>query len=615
MFGGALGQSQPAQTGFLGNSAQPAQQGTGLLGGIFNQPQAAQQQQQQQQPTLTASLDQNPYGRNELFTYNGQKLDFSVQPKKPALPPLTASSFRISTPSKSRSILRGFASPALSASLGRSSPARVGSPKPDRWAGLSEAALTPNAFVPRPSIKKLTITPTSQSNGSAEDRLESVLGKSLVSSGTPSRSATPARAAASPVANGNNTPAPAPGRIAQQSPQVPGTAPPPAEGQYWCKPSLQRLKQMSKQDLSAINRFSAGRTGYGEVTFLQPVDLTQIDLDELLGNIIHFREMELAVYPDNYPNKPSRDQGLNVPAQISLHNCFAKDKATGAFITDMSDPRHVRFLKRVKSIKDTEFVSYTDEGIWTFKVEHFSKYGLNDDSDESDQDAGRPATDEEDDMPPLRSMHDKDEDEEHDSGIEDEDGEFEATSSGSQSLSGSSVSEAMDGDDGDIDFYQEDYVEPIKLNIGHQGLQKLRQMQSSLFSEIKGAMPDRAERGTKRAATDRVKRLLNEREQGFEHAGEDESALGRRATKVREVLALRPTANPQRASFGEPVNPPKLRLPRKYAKVELAQSLVNHSEGLRADGGLALGRSFRCSWGPDGQLVHSGKICAPDTSL
>lgn len=48
---------------------------------------------------------------------------------------------------------------------------------------------------------------------------------------------------------------------------------------------------------------------------------------------------------------------------------------------------------------------------------------------------------------------------------------------------------------------------------------------------------------------------------------------------------------------------PRLRKPRKYARVTVG---TGASEGVKADAGLALGRSFRCSWGPNGELVHFG---------
>lgn len=55
--------------------------------------------------------------------------------------------------------------------------------------------------------------------------------------------------------------------------------------------------------------------------------------------------------------------------------------------------------------------------------------------------------------------------------------------------------------------------------------------------------------------------------------------------------------------------------PRKYARVALEKSAVGGNEGVRVDAGLALGRSFRCSWGPNGELVHFGRICKPAADL
>ncbi|KAG9123969.1 DNA-directed DNA polymerase gamma mip1 [Ceratobasidium sp. 392] len=48
---------------------------------------------------------------------------------------------------------------------------------------------------------------------------------------------------------------------------------------------------------------------------------------------------------------------------------------------------------------------------------------------------------------------------------------------------------------------------------------------------------------------------------------------------------------------------------RKYERVETDKSVTKSFTGAYMDAGLALGRSFRVGWGPDGQLVHLGKIC------
>ncbi|TXT13738.1 hypothetical protein VHUM_01105 [Vanrija humicola] len=627
LFGSALGQSQPASTGLFGSTNQQPAQNNSLFGGSLGQSTALQQQQ----PNLTASVDQNPYGNNDLFKYQNQQLEVSTVNKKAALPPLTSSTYRV-TPSKGRvSNLRGFGSPfnSLSSSqgsglgastgLGASSPNRslYGTPVPsERYKGLTEQALSPNAFIPRPSVKKLTISKQQNGVSNSDDHLESVLGKSALKSS----------------ANGNGSAPPTPGdnfksrspvvhtpRVVDDTPtRRPPTAltevsvrPPPVsyqhkKGDYWCRPSLDKLRLLSHDELSRVVDFSAGRKGYGEVTFLDPVDLTTLtSLNDLLGGVIVVEELELTVYPDE-TNKPERGKGLNVPAEISLENCFARDKATKQIVADPSDPRYQRHLKRIKAIRDTEFISFTDDGVWTFRVEHFSKYGLlGSDDEESDEDTAASPTpapfekstddqsmsdsfEEEDDddfLPPTKSIHD--------TLMHSDEGSFEDTDE----------SDSYDEDSGQYDDEpvdtQDNWDRPIKAKLGAEGMRKLRQMQSSFY----GSQPTKVPRATpaeaqRKAALEAARALQRKHEDsGFESAEEGVAKLDDRAVK--------------RASFGESSSPPLLRQPRKYAKVPLAESFVSGNEGVRADAGLALGRSFRCSWGPNGQLVHFGKICAP----
>ncbi|WWC85271.1 uncharacterized protein L201_000133 [Kwoniella dendrophila CBS 6074] len=657
---GNLGQSQPASTGLFGSTtAQPAQQsnlGGSLFGGL-GQFTAQQPQQQQQQPSLTASIDQNPYGNNQLFQYTGQKLEYGSQSKKPALPPLTASSYRLTPSTKGKvNKLRGFASPLT----GAQSPARSNTPlgsvnspgrssilnspaAPDRYKGLTDTALTPNAFVPRPSIKKLTVTPKVLSANGSGDQLESILGKSALRSSTGSLAQpTPERGAIAPgspatlffnppasngISRNDNTDSPLRrnASLAESSSlRVSGTEKAPKKGEYWCKPKMEKLRQLSKQELSELPNFTAGRRGFGEVTFLEPVDLTLAPLDDLLGTIIVFDQSELSVYPDDYPAKAPQGQGLNVPARITLENVYAHDKATKEPIRDSSDPRYTRFLKRVKNIPNTEFVSYTDDGTWTFKVEHFSRYGIDDDSDEDVEAETQPKKsiknrptndrspsrtpesdedeDEDDDMfPPTKGLRDSSEGG-HDSGLDVDEED--------------SYLDDEEDDTFDMDHEEEElnssipsnpasaWDQPIKTKVGVEGMKKLREMQSSFFS---------ANHQTKSAALNlngSKKRDLKQRNKDsfFGEAGEEIQSLDERAIK--------------RTSFGgesqqqlKDISPPRLRQPRKYTRVTESESIAQGQEGIRSDAGLALGRSFRCSWGPNGELVHLGKICAPSTKI
>lgn len=47
----------------------------------------------------------------------------------------------------------------------------------------------------------------------------------------------------------------------------------------------------------------------------------------------------------------------------------------------------------------------------------------------------------------------------------------------------------------------------------------------------------------------------------------------------------------------------------KYTRISERDTLIKGNEGVLADAGLMLGRSFRVGWGPDGTLVHMGKLC------
>ncbi|WVQ78080.1 hypothetical protein IAT38_000161 [Cryptococcus sp. DSM 104549] len=631
---GSLGQSQPASTGLFGSTAAQPQQQSTLGGGLFGSLGQSTAQQPQQQ-SLTASLDQNPYGNNPLFAFNGQKLEFGSQNKKPALPPLAASSYRLTPTTKSKvGKLRGFGTP-LSVSQ---SPARTGSPlstsgilnspaAPDRYKGLTDTALTPNAFVPRPNIKKLSVTPKVGGGIGSSDQLDSVLGKSALRGSTGSvgpSASSPAPLLFNPPANGNGnsarqqaevgSPLQRPSSVAPPAP-VAGSEKAPKVGEYWCKPKLEKLRALPRHELQSLRGLTVGRRGYGEVTFLEPVDLSLYPLDDLFGRLILVEQSELSVYPEDYPNKAQPGEGLNVPARIMLENVFATDKATKEWVRDPSDARFIKFVKRVKAIPDTEFVSYTDDGTWTFKVEHFTTYGIADSDEEVDGEgesemtssrgkairrdfegssSGSPEDDDEDEdmLPPTKSYHDIEQGG-HDSGLE-EDETFEDSLMEDEDEEGTE----MDDDSAEMIPAEPAWDAPLKSKLGAEGMRNLREMQGSFF----GSTPQ-APRSTARELLMSKKRGVENALGSFFHeAEEDNVMLDERAIK--------------RTSFGNTqLSLPQLRQPRKYAKVALEGSVVKGGEGVGVDAGLALGRSFRCSWGPNGELVHFGKIGAPSDSF
>lgn len=146
------------------------------------------------------------------------------------------------------------------------------------------------------------------------------------------------------------------------------------EGDYWVKPELSTLKKAGHDDLSSYPSLIVGRRGYGEIHFLEPVDLTGLPkLGALFGDVVRFDDKECSVYPDSDDaDKPPPGSGLNVKARLILERCWANDKATREPIKDPNHPQHVKHLKKLKNMKDTHFEGFDlKTGTWTFTVDHF----------------------------------------------------------------------------------------------------------------------------------------------------------------------------------------------------------------------------------------------------
>ena len=158
-------------------------------------------------------------------------------------------------------------------------------------------------------------------------------------------------------------------------PQAPDESPTvPQEGDYCVEPSISTLSKLGYEELAKVKGLVVKRIGYGEIRFLEPVDLTTLTkLSDLLGEQVRFDEMECSVYPDSDGvDKPPPGSGLNVRARIALLHCWPLDKATRQPIKDEKHPAAVKHLKRLKSMRDTVFESFDfAEGKWTFTVDHF----------------------------------------------------------------------------------------------------------------------------------------------------------------------------------------------------------------------------------------------------
>ena len=147
------------------------------------------------------------------------------------------------------------------------------------------------------------------------------------------------------------------------------------------RPSRKEIESKSRAELQRISNLVVGRENVGSVAFKDPVDLSNINLDELFGGFVNLQTRSATVYPDP-SKKPPVGKGLNVPSRISLEQSWprVRDKrSTG------DAKRLAKHIDRLKRIENTSFESYDDDtGVWIFSVPHFTTYGLDYDDDETD---------------------------------------------------------------------------------------------------------------------------------------------------------------------------------------------------------------------------------------
>ncbi|XP_040282604.1 nuclear pore complex protein Nup98-Nup96 isoform X1 [Bufo bufo] len=155
---------------------------------------------------------------------------------------------------------------------------------------------------------------------------------------------------------------------------------------YYTIPSMEELAKMIDEDGKCfVEGFTVGRRGYGSIYFEGLVDLTNLNLDE----IVHVRNKEVIVYTDD-GNKPPVGEGLNRAAEVTLNEVWPIDKTTRSLIKSPERLEEMNYKSKLEAAsrkQGAQFKEYRPEtGSWVFKVKHFSKYGLQD-SDEEEEDA------------------------------------------------------------------------------------------------------------------------------------------------------------------------------------------------------------------------------------
>ncbi|KAH7345325.1 nuclear protein 96-domain-containing protein [Rhizoctonia solani] len=578
---GSNATSAPAPGGLFGSTAANTQQpttGGGLFGqankSIFGSTPAATNTAQQTsifgqsiqpaaQPSLSASIDQNPFGTNPLFANlppgphvfsvsqnQAKKPLISVSPRKnfyrptpwfchpPSICVIDASVNPFTRSSSSLNASSLGQSPSLSASLsdnkslgGRSSVKKLVLDKDISASDLpSSGSLFGAGVRSTPTKSKVVFHP---------DLVQrAVTGDNLFGS-TTSRLALTAPRASIDLGPSPSYSANAPVRD-ESTVRDDTPAAETADGDYWMIPALSELQAMSHDQLVSVPNFTVGRHGYGKITFLDPVDLTTVyAISDIPEKTVLFEQGACTVYPDE-SQKAARGEGLNVPAEISLEKCWPRDKATRAPIKNSNDLVWQKQERKLRKMKDTEFISFEPEGgVWTFRVPHFTRYGLGSDDEEEDE------------------AHETEE-----SGSESEpEPELErrlvlAAKSTTPEIPRTSNRPGPFAATIDLD--------PRKVQV----------MQASMFHND----PD------PEVTRDRSTFLARD-------------VLPETTDKVISIPKPKPKPKPK----PEPV--------RKYERVPTEKSVTKSFAGAYMDAGLALGRSFRVSWGPNGELVHLGRIC------
>ncbi|XP_066475536.1 nuclear pore complex protein Nup98-Nup96 [Tiliqua scincoides] len=154
---------------------------------------------------------------------------------------------------------------------------------------------------------------------------------------------------------------------------------------YYTIPSMEELAKMTNdRGECLVMDFTVGRKGYGSIFFEGEVNLTNLNLDE----IVHIRRKEVIVYPDD-ELKPPIGEGLNRRAEVTLDGVWPTDKTSRCLIKSPERLAEMNYEGRLEAVsrkQGAQFKEYRPEtGSWIFKVAHFSKYGLQDSDEEEEE--------------------------------------------------------------------------------------------------------------------------------------------------------------------------------------------------------------------------------------
>lgn len=156
---------------------------------------------------------------------------------------------------------------------------------------------------------------------------------------------------------------------------------------YAVTPSLEELSGMSEADLATVSGFSVRHDPYGIVAWDGAVDVRNANLDASV--VIGQSDVSVYTVDEEAGRKPAVGSKLNRPAVIKFFNVFPKDKDGGANADEETKRKFALKIEKSTARMGAELISYDKEkGEWKIRVQHFSRYGLDDD----DSDVEEPPT-------------------------------------------------------------------------------------------------------------------------------------------------------------------------------------------------------------------------------
>eukprot|EP00124_Ichthyophonus_hoferi_P003923 Ihof_evm1s380 gene=Ihof_evmTU1s380 len=159
---------------------------------------------------------------------------------------------------------------------------------------------------------------------------------------------------------------------------------------YYSEPSIEELMAMPVEKAKSVPHFLVGSKTYGTVEFNFRVDVTSfkaLHFNKKLDHIVVFSKHSLDVYPDE-ATKPERGKGLNGSANIILKNCYPSNAVNGETFSEAVRRKHIRCLQRNTLKIGALYLGFDwSNGDYLLQVRHFTRYGLLDGFDESDDEA------------------------------------------------------------------------------------------------------------------------------------------------------------------------------------------------------------------------------------